>query len=82
MSKKKEATLNEVSDLVRHVVKHMATKEDLAREIGSVRAEMATKEDLTRGIGSVRKDIAGIRDDIIEIQLPQLRNVSVSKRTS
>lgn len=64
MPEKKNITLNEVGELVQHVVKHMATKEDLAREISAVRADMATKED----IGNVRKDIAELRVNIVEIR--------------
>ena len=54
MSKMKDITLNEVGDLVQHVIKHMATKEDLAREINYVRAEM------TKGFSEIRADIAYI----------------------
>ena len=64
MPKKKDTTLNEVGDLVQHVIKHMATKEDLTR--------MATKEDLTHGLNSVRaemaKGFAEVRADIAYIK--------------
>jgi hypothetical protein len=38
----KKITLQEIGDMLAHVVKHMATKEDLAE----LRKEMATKEQL------------------------------------
>ena len=62
MSKKKDITLNEVGDLVQHVIKHMATKEDLAREINYVRAEM------TKGFSEIRADIAYIKGELADIK--------------
>jgi ribosome-interacting GTPase 1 len=38
----KKTTLKEIGDMLAHVVKHMATKEDIA----DIRREMATKEQL------------------------------------
>ena len=38
----KKTTLEELGEMLAHVVEHMATKEDIA----DVRREMATKEDL------------------------------------
>jgi hypothetical protein len=38
----KKITLKELADMLAHVVKHMATKDDIA----DLRKEMATKEDL------------------------------------
>ena len=40
----KKTTLEELGEMLAHVVKHMATKED----IGDVRREMATKKDLEK----------------------------------
>ncbi|GEM_PF-1725566 len=52
----------ENTKLLQHVIKHMATKEDLTNEIGSVRDEMAN------GFAGVRADIAKIRTEIMEIR--------------
>src|SRR3989338_2992477 len=73
----KKTTLNEVGEMIRHVVKHMATKEDIAE----VRKEMATKADITdvrgevtTGFASIRKematkaDIAGIMTELADIK--------------
>jgi K+/H+ antiporter YhaU regulatory subunit KhtT len=49
----KKTTLNEVGSMLTHVVKHMATKEDIA----NVRKEMATKN-----------DIAGIMEELADIK--------------
>jgi hypothetical protein len=40
----KKITLNELSEMLGHVVKHMPTKDDLA----DLRKEMATKDDIQR----------------------------------
>lgn len=49
---KKRITLEEVGPMVEHVVKHMATKEDIV----DVKKEVATKEDIA-GIVAELKDI-------------------------
>ena len=58
MSKKKDITLNEVGQLLQHVVKHMATKDDLSREIGSVRKDIA----------EIRVEIIEIRTELADIR--------------
>lgn len=58
MLKKKDITLNEVGKLLQHVVKHMATKEDLAREVGSVRKDIA----------EIHADIIEIRTELTDIR--------------
>jgi len=40
----KKTTLNELGEMLTFVVKHMATKDDIA----DLRREMATKDDITR----------------------------------
>jgi hypothetical protein len=40
----KKTTLKEIGEILAHVVKHMATKDDLA----DLRKEMATKDDINR----------------------------------
>jgi len=49
-NKKKKITLNELGEMMMHIVKHMATKEDIAE----IREEMATKVELAE----VRKEMA------------------------
>ena len=60
----KKATLNEVADIVRHVVKHMATKEDIAE----VRKEMATGFSDIRKEVATKTDIAGIMTELTDIK--------------
>ena len=54
MSKKKDVTLNEVGNLVQHVIKHMATKGDIV--------------EVRKDIAELRTDIIEIRAEIIEIR--------------
>ena len=70
----KETTIREVGEMLHHVVKHLATKEDVA----DIRKEMATKKDLETGLATVRKEmhdgfalINRRLDTIIQIQLDQ-----------
>src|SRR5271165_7116464 len=51
----KETTLKELGEMLAHVVKHMATKEDIA----DIRREMATKDDLN----SFRQEFRDFRDE-------------------
>ena len=62
----KKTTLNEVGSMLSHVVKHMATKEDIA----AVRKEMATKKDIAavRGEMATKRDIAGIMEELADIK--------------
>ena len=46
----KKVTLEEVGEMLEHVVKHMATKEDLKEELEG----FATKEDLKQEIGPIK----------------------------
>lgn len=68
----KKTTLNELGSMMEHVVKHMATKEDIA----DVRKEMATKGD----IAAIRKEMA-TKDQVIALHTQanaiegQLRNM-------
>jgi chromosome segregation ATPase len=79
----KETTLNEIGEMLTHVVEHMATKEDLAavrtelkREIASVRTELkADIVALGEHITSIERELKSIRrelDDLIE----RVENVS------
>ena len=59
----KKTTLNELGAMMEHVVKHMATKE----EIADIRKEMATKEEMTAGFATIRREMA-TKDDIAAIK--------------
>ena len=62
--------------MIHHVVKHMATKEDIAdirkhmatkEDIADIRKEMATKEEMASGFAAINRRL----DTIIQIQLDQ-----------
>ena len=64
---KKTVTLDELGEMLTHVVTHMATKEDIAdlrmelkRDIADVRKEMATKVELAE----VKSELAIVRHDV------------------
>jgi hypothetical protein len=59
MTAAKETTLNELAEMLEHVVKHMATKDDLA--------DMATKDDIARLDGRI--DSLGAKIDRIDVKL-------------
>mgnify|MGYP001561766424 CR=1 FL=1 len=59
-AKKKKITLNELGDMMTHVVAHMATKEDIA----DIRNEMATKAELV----GVRSDLSSVKSDLAEVK--------------
>jgi hypothetical protein len=61
----KETTLNEIGEMLAHVVKHMATKDDVA----AVRTEL--KGDIVR----VGEQVASI-----EVQLRDMRHVKLQSR--
>mgnify|MGYP001593832408 CR=1 FL=1 len=66
-AKKKKITLNELGDMMTHVVTHMATKEDIA----DIRNEMATKVELVgvkSDLASVKSDLAGVKSDLAEVK--------------
>jgi hypothetical protein len=64
----KKMTLDELGDMLTHVVKHMATKEDLER--------FATKED----IAEIKRDMA-TKDQIIALQT-QVNSIEHQLRTT
>jgi hypothetical protein len=56
----KETTLNEIGEMLAHVVKHMATKDDIA----DVRKEMATKDQiiaLHTQVNSIETQLRGMQ---------------------
>ncbi|KKW24128.1 MAG: BdrC1-like protein [Candidatus Kaiserbacteria bacterium GW2011_GWB1_52_6] len=62
----KKTTLNEIGEMVAHVVKHMATKDDitdLRNEIKGVRNEL--KSDIIK----LQEQVAGIEQELKEIRL-------------
>lgn len=70
----KKTTIKEVGEMLHHVVKHMATKEDVAElrkemkgDITDVRKKMATKEEMAAGFAAINRRL----DTIIQIQLDQ-----------
>jgi chromosome segregation ATPase len=67
----KETTLNELGEMLAHVVKHMATKDDLTAlrtelkgDIADIRTTMATKADLA----ALAEQVAGIERDLKTIR--------------
>lgn len=78
----KKTTLNELGSMMEHVVKHMATKEDIAEvrrdlgtEITAVRTEMATKEQvfaLQTQVNSIENDIRGMKQSKLEFRVADL----------
>jgi uncharacterized coiled-coil DUF342 family protein len=53
-TKKKRTTLNDLGEMLAHVVKHMATKEELAE----------VKEDIV----GIKQDIVGVKEDIVSVK--------------
>ena len=64
----KKTTLKEIADMLAHVVKHMATKEDVA----DIRREMATKDQLAALHTQVNSIEAQLRETKIEVRLGKL----------
>ena len=60
MSSAKLTTLEELGEMLAHVVDHMATKSDvgnLGEEIAGIRTAMATKDDLRQELNPVRAEL-------------------------
>jgi hypothetical protein len=70
MTAAKETTLNELAEMLEHVVKHMATKDDLA--------DMATKDDIARLDGRI--DSLGAKIDRIDVKLTKFEESEIDKR--
>ena len=76
----KKTTLEELGEMLAHVVKHMATKDDIKdmatkEDIVKVRHEIATKEDLTafrmetaENFRDVRAEVADTRRSVEELR--------------
>ena len=58
----KETTLNEIGDMLAHVAKHMATKDDIA----SLRTELGRHRSSRRSSDSIEQQL---RDTKIEVRL-------------
>src|ERR1700730_4703902 len=71
MSSAKLTTLEELGEMLAHVVDHMATKSDvgnLGEEIAGIRTAMATKDDLRQELNPVRAELKSIRRDLDGLQ--------------
>ena len=66
----KKTTLNELGEMLAHVLKHMATKEDIA----DLRNEMATKEHLSTLLTQVSSIEAQLRLGRYEQRLGKLED--------
>jgi hypothetical protein len=60
----KETSLNEIGEMLAHVVKHMATKDDIAE----IRKEMATKEQVI----ALHTQVNAIETDIRDMKRQKL----------
>jgi ribosome-interacting GTPase 1 len=63
-----KTTLNEIGEMLAHVVKHMATKEDIAE----IRREMATKDQVLALQTQVNSIERQLRDTKTEVRLGNL----------
>ena len=61
----KEVTLNELGEMLSHVVTHMATKEDLADLRTELKADIA---DLRSELGEVKIEMSGMKIDLSEVK--------------
>ena len=69
----KKTTLNELGLMLEHVVKHMATKEDLNDGLAEVRNEMATGFlTLQTQVNSIETDIRGLKHSKLEFRVADL----------
>lgn len=76
----KKTTLNELGSMMEHVVKHMATKED----ISDIKQTMATKEQiiaLHMQVNSIETEIRGMKRLKIESRVADLE-ASVERKRS
>ena len=65
----KETTLNEVGSMLKHIVKHMATKEDLAELRTELKTDIATLQTQTN---SIETEIRGMRHGKLEVRVSDL----------
>jgi hypothetical protein len=71
----KKITLKEIGDMLAHVVKHMATKEDLAEGLNSLRTEL--KGDILRvqtQVNSIESHIRGMNHVRLEGRVADLED--------
>ncbi len=64
----KETTLNELGEMLTHVVEHMATKDDLAALRTELKAELASKADLATVKTELKTDIAKLGEQVAGIE--------------
>jgi len=72
----KETTLNELGEMLAHVVEHMATKDDLAAirtelkaDIAALTGRTATKDDLASFVAEVRQEFHNLHAEIRSIRV-------------
>lgn len=72
----KETTLNEIGTMMEHVVKHMATKDDLAElrtELkGDIMATKVTVMEIQTQVNSIETQIRGMRHGKLENRVADL----------
>jgi ABC-type transporter Mla subunit MlaD len=67
----KETTLNELGEMLAHVVKHMATKDDLAALRTELKTDIAALAEqvssIERDLKTIRRDLDGLRETVDNI---------------
>lgn len=72
MSAAKETTLNELGEMLAHVVEHMATKEDIAALRTEFKSDIAA---LAEQVASIERELKTIRRDLNELT-EKVENIS------
>ena len=68
----KEATLNELGEMLTHVVEHTATKEDIAALRTDLKSDIAA---LGEQIGSIERELKSIRRDLNDV-MAKVENIT------
>jgi predicted nucleic acid-binding Zn-ribbon protein len=68
----KEATLNELGEMLTHVVEHMATKEDVAALKTDLKSDIAALGDQ---IASIERELKSIRRDLNDV-MAKVENIT------
>ena len=75
MNASKETTLNELAEMLSHVVKHMATKEDVGRLEDRLERVETRLDKVDARLASIETELASIRRDLDDLQ-EKFENVS------
>jgi chromosome segregation ATPase len=75
MNAAKETTLNELAEMLSHVVEHMATKEDIGRLEGRLEGVETRLDKVEARLASIESALASIRRDLYDLQ-EKFENVS------